>query len=184
MYVCVYLCSARVRLCVCARVCPCTPVSHWLACACWCGAESSLLNCSHTDWTTLHGCDHSYSDVALVCSKLNDVRLVNGRVEVQLNGTWGTVNSRVSASGCVCPLACAVFVWKEINAVWCAAAVVVLCVCAQGLTSLGAVVLCGSLGYENGDVLAGPVPPGSGPIAITDLSCSGQGALPRSHTRA
>lgn len=64
------------------------------------------------------------------------------------------------------------------------ARLLLFCVCAQGLTSLGAVVLCGSLGYENGDVLAGPVPPGSGPIAITDLSCSGQGALPRSHTRA
>lgn len=62
------------------------------------GNESSLLDCEHSNLTQLcnHGMDASVICGNAVCAD-GDVRLVNGlysnqgRVEVCLNGVWGTI---------------------------------------------------------------------------------------------
>ncbi|XP_039726822.1 deleted in malignant brain tumors 1 protein-like [Pteropus medius] len=59
------------------------------------GSESSLGQCPHGGWFT-HNCGH-HEDAGVICSDLPVVRLANGRsgcegrVEIQHNGTWGTV---------------------------------------------------------------------------------------------
>eukprot|EP00299_Pterocystis_sp_00344_P012764 c6173_g1_i1.p1 GENE.c6173_g1_i1~~c6173_g1_i1.p1 ORF type:complete len:900 (+),score=288.78 c6173_g1_i1:34-2733(+) len=66
------------------------------------GSESSISECQHDSWGT-SDCDHG-EDVGVICveastSSISDVRLVpvrnggdgSGRVEVQINGVWGTI---------------------------------------------------------------------------------------------
>ncbi|XP_071480452.1 scavenger receptor cysteine-rich domain-containing group B protein-like [Diadema antillarum] len=60
------------------------------------GTEDSLANCSHAPWDD-HNCLHG-EDAGVICQSLDrSIRLVNGsqpnegRVEVYLGGSWGTV---------------------------------------------------------------------------------------------
>nr|XP_054748404.1 soluble scavenger receptor cysteine-rich domain-containing protein SSC5D-like [Lytechinus pictus] len=64
------------------------------------GSESRLASCSHNDYGS-HDCSHS-EDVGIVCGSTTDsviggeLRLVNGdsnygRLEISVNGVWGTV---------------------------------------------------------------------------------------------
>ncbi|XP_062572735.1 deleted in malignant brain tumors 1 protein-like isoform X2 [Saccostrea cucullata] len=58
------------------------------------GTESSLLQCDHID-NLHHSCDHS-KDAGVICMKAPLIRLskqkeFQGRVEVYMNNTWGTI---------------------------------------------------------------------------------------------
>ncbi|XP_048579330.1 uncharacterized protein LOC5500862, partial [Nematostella vectensis] len=71
----------------------------WLSNVTCTGAESSLQSCSHSGWGT-PSCDHA-TDVGVSCIPVSSrVRLVGGRspaegrVEVQVANTWGTVCDR------------------------------------------------------------------------------------------
>ncbi|XP_071492287.1 neurotrypsin-like [Diadema antillarum] len=61
------------------------------------GWESNIASCSHNGWYN-HNCEH-YEDAGVRCGKIaiSNIRLVGGssvyegRVEINRNGTWGTV---------------------------------------------------------------------------------------------
>lgn len=96
--------------------------------------------CSHASWGTSTGCTHA-DDVTLQCTSHNNVRLATGgRVEVFVNGSWGSV-------------------------------------CDATFSLADASVVCKQLGYTGGAPVYGTVPPGSGNIAISNISCSGIGAV-------